>query len=110
MRNFQCFLAVSGVDTTPPVVSGCPTQGVTATAPAGATSTVVTWTEPTATDNSGLPVTRTSDRSPGQSYPLGTTSVEYVFTDASRNTAFCRFVVTVTGKYLRCWNFCEMSV
>ncbi|XP_022111742.1 hyalin-like, partial [Acanthaster planci] len=84
------------VDTTPPVVSGCPTAGVPVTAPAGATSAVASWVEPTAVDNSGGTVTVTSSRSPGQSFPLGTTQVTYTFTDPSQNTATCTFAVTVT--------------
>ncbi|XP_033626662.1 uncharacterized protein LOC117289582 isoform X29 [Asterias rubens] len=86
----------SGGDTIPPVISGCP-QSATGVVPQGSTSVSVTWVEPTATDNSGGPVQRTSDRSPGQTFGLGSTQVTYTFTDQSGNQAFCQFTVTVTS-------------
>ena len=86
------------VDTTPPVVSDCP-AGVSVTAPAGATSAPATWTEPSAVDNSGGTVTVTSNRSPGDSFPVGTTQVTYTFRDPSQNAATCTFTVTVIGKF-----------
>ena len=86
----------SGGDTIPPVISGCP-SGATAVAPQGQTSASVTWNEPTATDNSGGNVQRSSNRSPGQTFGLGSTQVTYTFTDPSGNQATCRFTVTVTS-------------
>ena len=56
-----------------------------------------TWTEPTATDNSGM-VTLTSDYISGGSFPVGTTTVTYTATDESGNTAECDFDVIVAGK------------
>ncbi|XP_022082334.1 uncharacterized protein LOC110974776 isoform X2 [Acanthaster planci] len=83
-------------DNTPPVISNCPNnQAVTAAV--GATSAVVTWVEPTATDNSGIAVTRLSNASPGDSFNLGSTTVTYTFTDNSGNEAVCSFVVTVNS-------------
>ena len=98
MNLIDIFSAGQG-DNIPPVVSGCPIQGVTVTAPQGSSSASATWTEPTATDNSGGVVTRLSNRSPGQSFSLGNTQITYTFTDPSGNQAFCRFTVTVlSGK------------
>ncbi|XP_038069618.1 uncharacterized protein LOC119738747 isoform X6 [Patiria miniata] len=94
--NFNVIVLSGGADNTPPIVSGCPVQGVTAMAPTSATSAVVNWPEPTAVDNSGGVVTRTSTRSPGQSFAIGVTNVVYTFTDPSQNVATCSFTVTVT--------------
>ena len=58
----------------------------------------VTWTPPTATDNSGM-VTLTSDNNPGHSFAIGTTQVTYNATDGSGNLATCSFNVTVVGNY-----------
>ncbi|MGA1780818.1 MAG: HYR domain-containing protein, partial [Planctomycetota bacterium] len=52
-----------------------------------------TWTVPTANDN--CPVTLTSDADPGDSFPVGTTTVTYTATDSSGNTATASFTVTV---------------
>ena len=84
-----------GDDTEAPVITACPadqsfdpqTDQVTATA---------TWTEPTASDNTGF-VTLTSTQNPGDMFPIGATLVTYTATDASGNKAICLFTVTVTG-------------
>ena len=96
MNLIDIFSAGQG-DNIPPVVSGCPIQGVTVTAPQGSSSASASWTEPTATDNSGGVVTRSSNGSPGQRFPLGITQITYTFTDPSGNQAFCRFTVTVNS-------------
>ena len=80
----------------------CPTEGIVRTAAQGQTSTVVFWPEPTATDNSGGQVSQVSNRSPGQTFALGTVEVRYTFTDPSGNEARCTFTVTVRGE-----NFCH---
>ena len=59
----------------------------------GSNSAVVTWTEPTATDNSGMAATVTQSHQPGQSFPVGTTEVTYTFTDQAGNQATCQFEV-----------------
>ena len=101
--SFTSFLllmfTVEMGDTLPPVVSDCPSAGVSVTAPAGATSATATWTVPSAVDDSGGTVTVTSNRSPGDSFPVGTTQVTYTFRDPSQNFATCTFSVTVTGKF-----------
>ncbi|XP_038070381.1 hyalin-like isoform X2 [Patiria miniata] len=82
-------------DTTPPVVSGCPTAAIEATVPLGTTATTVTWTPPTATDGPGVLVTTSSNYSPGHRFNLGMTTVRYTFADVAGNQAFCDFVVSV---------------
>ena len=60
---------------------------------------IVSWTPPTASDNSGEAVTLTSDYSPGDTFPIGTTTVTYTATDSYGNIATSTFDVVVTGKY-----------
>ena len=60
-------------------------------------SAVVTWTVPTASDNSGEAVTLTSDYSPGDVFLLGNTTVTYTATDVYGNTGTYSFNVEVTG-------------
>ena len=63
----------------------------------GQPSAVVTWDEPdTVTDNSGS-VTLTSNYQSGDTFPIGSTDVEYIATDQSGNSAAVEFVVTVKG-------------
>ncbi len=80
------------IDNTIPVVTNCP-QPDPVTVPSGTTSAVVTWQEPTATDDSGLPPSVTQSHQSGDSFPIGTTSVVYTFTDQTGNEAMCTFSV-----------------
>ena len=59
----------------------------------------VSWTPPTAIDNSGEAVTLASDYSPGDTFPIGTTTVTYTAMDPYGNTATSTFNVIVIGKY-----------
>ncbi|XP_072175625.1 uncharacterized protein [Diadema setosum] len=81
-------------DETPPVFDTCPANFTTYTE-VGNTSAVVTWPEPTASDNTGLPVTYTSNYQNGAILPLGFTTVLYVATDTLNNNATCEFAVQV---------------
>ena len=55
----------------------------------------VPWTEPTATDNSGMIPTVTQSHQPGDSFPVGSTQVTYTFTDMTGNQATCSFSLTI---------------
>ncbi|XP_071824182.1 hyalin-like [Apostichopus japonicus] len=86
--------ADSNVDNTPPVIDDCPNDAVlNINQYDGPIS--VTWDQPTATDDSGLPVMRFRTHLPGESFPLGITEVTYTFTDQSGNSAVCNFNVRI---------------
>ena len=89
---------------TPPVISNCP-RSSTYTIPVGISTISITWTEPTASDNSGVALTMFQSHRPGDIFEVGTTEVLYVFTDPSGSVAMCAF--DVTGKlachYSNCW-------
>ena len=81
---------------TPPVCGQ--TNTVTADTPLGSPGTVVQFTEPQATDNSGTVTLRSRSHSPGQFFQVGTTEVCYTFADPSQNTVDCCFdVIVVEG-------------
>ena len=82
------------VDSTPPLIRNCPADIVAGNDP-GLCGAVVTWIEPTVTDNSGY-YTVKKTRSPGSFFPLGTTLVTYTATDPSGNRSICKFSVTVS--------------
>ena len=86
-------------DVTPPVITGCPLNAISVTAPSGSNFATAIWTEPTATDNSGVAPTRSRSHAPGSSFPVGTTVVTYRFTDGSGNSDTCQFQVVVNSKY-----------
>jgi gliding motility-associated-like protein len=81
------------IDSTAPVISGCPTN---ITQPAGAAcNAAVSWTVPTAIDDCTLS-TFTSTHNPGAIFPIGNTNVSYTATDVYGNASTCNFTVTVT--------------
>ena len=80
-------------DNTPPVFTSCPVNiTLEATCPTGA---IATYATPTATDNCGVTVTRTSGPASGSVFPIGTTTVVHTADDGHGNTATCTFTVTV---------------
>ena len=86
---------VNAVDSTPPTINRCP-QSSSYMVAIGTTSRVVTWIEPTATDDSGVQPTVVSTHQSGSSFPVGTTQVIYIFMDQAGNEATCAF--SITGK------------
>nr|XP_034302889.1 hyalin-like [Crassostrea gigas] len=82
-------------DTTPPTI-GCP-GNVYVTANQSETSSVVSWTEPTAYDSKdGYLGTTRSGPAPGSRFSEGVTTIGYSARDSAGNTAQCSFSVTVT--------------
>ncbi|XP_071826140.1 hyalin-like isoform X5 [Apostichopus japonicus] len=87
---------VSSEDTRPPSITGCPlTQ--TVNVEAGTDEVQVIWTEPTASDTSGLVSLLSNNYNSGDLFSVGDTIVEYVFVDAHGNQAVCSFIVRVTA-------------
>jgi|GEM_PF-811767 len=84
-------------DDTAPVLTPCPAD-ITQPADAGScTEAVVTWADPTATDNCDLsPVVVCSPPS-GSTFSVGTTMVTCTATDECGNESSCSFDVTVTA-------------
>jgi len=89
----QCTANVTVTDNTPPSIS-CPGNMTTST-DANQCSAVVSFSDPTATDN--CPAIGSTSCSPasGASFPKGTTTVTCSVSDAAGNAASCSFTVTV---------------
>ncbi|XP_063962185.1 hyalin-like [Lytechinus pictus] len=85
----------SPVDTTPPEVTGCPTNQ-TVTVPVGITNHTFTWTPPSATDESGI-LSVIADNDPGVNVSVGEpVTVTYTVTDNNGLTnTECSFNLTV---------------
>lgn len=94
----SCSFTVTVNDTQPPVfANGCMT-GITKAAPAAcpfATSLIVTYTTPIATDNCGPAPAVVCNPPSGSVLPLGATTVTCTAVDSSGNTATCSFPVNV---------------
>ncbi|OWY20536.1 hypothetical protein BVG80_15665, partial [Sphingobacteriales bacterium TSM_CSM] len=91
-------VVITVLDNTAPVISDCPAN-ITVYSNSGnplTCSQTASWTEPTALDNCAGAITYTSrSHAPGATFPLGTTTVTYVYSDASANSSTCSFTVTV---------------
>ena len=64
----------------------------------GLSTAVVSWHQPSATDNSGEPVTLNSNFNSGDKFPIGITTINYTATDTSGNEDSAMFTIAVTGK------------
>ena len=80
-----------------PVISSTPSD-ISQSTDAGVANTAVTWTPPTASDNSGM-VTLTSSHNSGDTFPIGATTVTYTAVDPDSNMVTDSFTVTITGKH-----------
>lgn len=79
-----------------PTITGCPsdiTQAIT-----NSCTKAVTWTEPTAIDTN-LPVTVDKTHSPGDDFPVGTTTVTYTFTNGLSEVSTCSFEITIQYQF-----------
>lgn len=85
-----------GVDMTPPVISNCP-EDIQQTIVNGQFVSV-SWTEPTAVDESGGEVSVSGPGAPVGFFTFGVTTLSYIFTDAAGNTATCSFDIIIIGK------------
>ena len=80
-----------------PEILGVPANIIHSTDEEYATA-IVNWVEPTANDNSESQIL-TSNHSPGDSYPIGVTVVEYTSVDLSGNTETRSFTITINGMF-----------
>ena len=83
------------------MITGMP-SAISVNTDSGKATATVTWTAPTASDNSGGSVTLVASHGRGGSFPIGTTSVTYTADDVYGNSASDSFAVTVTGKLIKC--------
>ena len=88
----ECSFDVVVNDVEDPVYTNCPGNIFISNAGGGCTATAF-WTPPTGSDNCSA--TFTASHVPGDSFPLGTTTVTYTAEDLSGNIAICAFEVTV---------------
>ena len=71
-------------------------QNITRNTDTGLATAAVTWTSPTASDNSGS-VILTSSHEPGEDFPIGVTAISYTAADNYSNVITESFIITVKG-------------
>ncbi|XP_015761109.1 PREDICTED: sushi, von Willebrand factor type A, EGF and pentraxin domain-containing protein 1-like isoform X1 [Acropora digitifera] len=83
-------------DVSAPTFSNCPSN-IMKTADKGTTSANITWTTPTATDNSEFtPNVTHSGKKPGERFTAGEHSIRYVGSDKTGNVGECKFKVFIS--------------
>ncbi len=89
-------LTITPADNTFPVFTNCPGD-IIVQAPALATTVVVNFSAPTATDNCGaITLVQTAGPASGSAFPIGTTQITFKATDATNHSTECSFNVNVT--------------
>jgi len=88
--------AVILADSIDPVISNCPPT-ITEIVNSANCSAVVSWTEPSATDNCSANPSFIATHNPGAVFPLGTIPVTYTVDDGNGNSAVCAFDVVVVS-------------
>ena len=86
--------SVAIFDSFNPTIQNCPAD-VDVSVGSTESSGIATWVTPTANDNCEV-ATFISNANSGDSFPVGTTTVNYIATDFGGNTANCSFDVTIT--------------
>ena len=92
------FVQLGFADDEDPVISSTPAD-ISQSTDATVATAVVTWTPPTASDNSGM-VTLTASHNPGGTFSIGNTTVTYTAVDPDANTMTDSFTITIEGKLL----------
>ena len=86
------------LDSQPPSFGvSCPRSPLLAYAERDKFTALVNWTEPVATDNSGVAPNVTSNYQSPQRFSQGTHVITYAAVDQSGNKATCTFTVKVRG-------------
>lgn len=100
---FHSNTSILTADSSPPIIMNCP-DDIQEDIEIGTLTIIVTWTEPTAVDNSGQDSMVTRNSFPGMPFAAGTREVVYIFSDSDNNEATCSFNVTVIpGEVKICW-------
>jgi hypothetical protein len=81
---------------TAPVVSNCPAV-VNVSTDCDAATASATWSEPSVTDDCGTP-SAVASHNPGDSFPIGTTTVTYTYDDGFNAPVTCSFDVVVEAR------------
>ncbi len=105
-----CTFTVQVLDTTAPTLNACPTN-ITAPNTTNQCSAVVTFTNPSATDNCGTP-TVTCLPASGASFLVGITTVTCTASDASPDSSnsTCSFTVTVQDTQAPTLSTCPTNI
>lgn len=90
-----CSFKITVLDLNAPVLNNCPADTIITALP-DTCGAFFTWIAPDATDDCDPDPGIVSSPDPGSFFPVGASTVSYVATDASGNSAICSFTVNVS--------------
>jgi len=93
-NTFNCSFDITIVNTGLPLILNCP-DDIDIVAAVGQCDATATWTAPIPDPTCDATITSNSNN-PGDTFPIGTTTVSYIVTDSNGATNTCNFDVTVT--------------
>ncbi|GAB5553066.1 MAG: hypothetical protein Sapg2KO_26570 [Saprospiraceae bacterium] len=93
-NSATCSFSITIIDNEAPAVTNCPND-ITVNALSGTCGTNVNYSTPTAFDNCTSTSEQTAGLASGETFPIGITTVTYVFTDNYNNSTNCTFNVNV---------------
>ena len=102
-------------DTSSPTSSDCgsiTSQGPFYTATLADNTAVVSWIEPTWTDDSGVAptITKSPNLDPGATLDVGTITITYTATDGASNSETCSMDLVIEGVFINCSKSCTFVV
>ncbi|HEX6226331.1 MAG TPA: HYR domain-containing protein [Chryseolinea sp.] len=106
--NFCTQIISCNSDTTPPVITACPSNQIVNMTGTGC-SEPVSWPSPTASDNCAL-ASFSPNYPSGTVFPKGLTVVTYTATDAAGNLFACSFNITVVDNMLPVISGCPSNI
>jgi gliding motility-associated-like protein len=105
-----CSFVVTVADLEAPIILNCP-GNITIPKDTNLCGGVVTWIEPTTTDNCGsVTLTQVGGLPSGSFFPLGPTNIVYLAMDSIGNTDTCQFIIFVTDASFPIINGCPSNI
>jgi hypothetical protein len=103
---FDTDAGCSSTDLSPPVYQNCPLNFDVVTLQ-DENHREVSWVPIGALDNGeSVPVLQTSEYGSDSTFPIGTSTVQYMAVDLAGNTEMCTFTVTVTDPWPPVFTYC----
>ena len=107
-NTVACYFDIIITENENPIFSNCPSD-IFISVDENICEQTATWLPPTANDNCTIASVESSHQI-GDIFPLGTTTVSYLATDESGNTANCQFNVILTDNAAPFFNFCPNDI
>ena len=105
-----CSFNVVVTDNQPPVIQNCYTN-ITANNDLGSCGAVINWVTPTVTDNCPNPsIVQTTGLASGSLFPIGTTTITYIATDAAGLKDTCTFDIIISETEAPIINNCPSNI